>query len=250
MTSDAESRAFAPTDTASPPEPGMRFPLRAMLLVTSGAALLAAALGPAYRAAAPGSRSTLLAFWLMLLAVLAGNLLYQWRGHARRLAKAGPIRFTLQRPDLRKYSLIESIGALATFLASLLILLFSVMMGCVFTLEVARHDGGTGVFGAMYAAGMIGFWMNAAMYFLYRPFAHMRPILLGEQGVIVRRRVLPWGTFRRASWHHLLPNWLMLYGSERAYAAAAPEAIRNDVEAFVRTKTRFEVDERKLAPGF
>ena len=80
--------------------------------------------------------------------------------------------------------------------------------------------------------------------------SHVRPILLGEQGVVVRRRVLPWASFKRASWHHLLPNWLMLYGSERAYAAAAPEAIKSDVEAFVRTKTRFEKDERKLAPGF
>jgi hypothetical protein len=41
----------------------------------------------------------------------------------------------------------------------------------------------------------------------------------------------------------------MLYGSGRAYAAAAPEAIKSDVEAFVRTKTRFEKHERKLAPG-
>jgi len=249
MMDDAAPQAFDGFDAPAPREPGLRFPLRAMLVVTSGAALLAAALGPAYRMATPESRSTLLAFWLMLLAVLVGNFWYQWRGHARRLAKAGPIRFTLQRPDLRRYSLIESVGAAATFLASLMVLLCSLMMACVFTLEVARSAGGTGVFGAMYAAGMIGFWMSAAMYFLYRPFAHMRPILLGEQGVVVRRRVLPWGSFKRASWHHLLPNWLMLYGSERGYAVAAPDAIKSDIEAFVRTKTRFEKDERKLAPG-
>ncbi len=247
---DAESQAFDRFDAKAPRDPGMRFPLRALLVVTSGAALLAAALGTVYRMAAPDSRLTLLAFWLMLLAVLAGNLWYQWRGHARRLAKAGPIRFTLQRPDLRKYSLIESIGASATFLASLLVLLLSLMMASLFTLELARRGGEAGVFGAMYVAGMIGFWMNAAMYFLYRPFAHMRPILLGDQGVVVRRRVLPWESFKRASWHHLLPNWLMLYGSERTYAAATPDAIKAEVDAFVRTKTRFEKDERKLAPGF
>ncbi|MBA4107750.1 MAG: hypothetical protein C0485_18610 [Pirellula sp.] len=247
--SDAELQVFEPTDAASPTTPGMRFPLRAMLLVTSGAALLAAGLGPAYRAAAPESRATLLAFWLTLLAVLFGNLWFQWWGHAQRLARAGPIRFTLQRPDLRNYSLIESVVAFATFLVSLLILLSSLVMACVFTLELVRRAGGPGIFGAMYAAGVIGFLMDAAIYFLYRPFAHMRPILLGEQGVVVRRRVLPWASFKRASWHHLLPNWLMLYGSERAYAAAAPEAIKSDIEAFVRTKTRFEKDERKLAPG-
>jgi hypothetical protein len=48
----------------------------------------------------------------------------------------------------------------------------------------------------------------------------------------------------------LLPNWLMLYGSERTYAMESPPALKADVEAFVRTKTRFEKDERKLAPGF
>jgi len=246
---DAELHSFEQAET-SPRDPGIRFPLRAMLLVTSVAALLAAAVGPAYRAAAPESRLALVAFWLMLLGVLAGNLWYQWRGHARRLATAGPIRFTLQRPDLRRYSLIENIGAAVTFLASLLVLLSSLAMACVVTLELVRSGGEAGVFGLMYAAGMIGLWMNAAMYFLYRPIAHMRPILLGERGIVVRRRVLPWESFKRASWHHLLPNWLMLYGSERTYAMESPPALKADVEAFVRTKTRFEKDERKLAPGF
>lgn len=245
MTSDAESRAFAPTDTASP-EPGMRFPLRAMLLVTSGAALLAAALGPAYRAAAPEARSTLLAFWLTLLGALAAYLWFQWRGHARRLAMVGPIRFRLQRPDLPNPSF-------ATILCAWGLFLFSLLLAYTFTMELIGQRGGPGTSealrGALGVGGVIGFLMVAALHFMYRPFVHVRPMLLGEHGIVVRRRVLPWGTFRRASWHHLLPNWLMLYGSERAYAAAAPEAIKNDVEAFVRTKTRFEKDERKLAPG-
>jgi hypothetical protein len=241
MTSDAEPRAFEPTDAAAATVPGMRFPLRAMLLVTSGAALLAAVLGPAYRAARPDSRSTLLAFWFAILATLLAYLGTQWRRHVRRLALAGPVRFALRRPDLPHSSFIAIVCAAVLFVFSI-----SLAYGAsVSTLS----DNGPGPFGGAYAGAINGFLLIAAIHFLYRPFAYSRPILLGEDGVVVRRRVLPWGNFKRASWHHLLPNWLMLYGSERAYAAAAAESIKSDVEAFVRTKTRFEKDERKLAPG-
>jgi len=241
--SDAELQAFESAEASAPPEPGMRFPLRAMLLVTSGAALLAAVLGPAYRAAAPESRSSLLAFWLTLLGTLAAYLWFQWRGHTRRLALVGPIRFALQRPDLPNSSFLTIIFAWG-------LLLFSLLGAYIFTLELIRDRSEPGIFGPSYAGIVNGFLMVSALHFIYRPFVHVRPMLLGEHGIIVRRRVLLWESFRRASWHHLLPNWLMLYGSERAYAAAAPEALKADVEAFVRTKTRFEVDERKLAPGF
>jgi hypothetical protein len=243
--SDAEPQAFDGFDAPAPRKPGMRFPLRAMLLVTSGAALLAAALGPAYRMAAPESRSTLLAFWLTLVAVLAAYLWFQWRGHVRRLAMVGPVRYALQRPDLPNASFLTIIFAWGLLLLSLLAVY-------AFTMEViSRRSSSENLnFLGINAGGYIGFLLVAALHFIYRPFVHVRPVLLGEHGIVVRRRVLPWASFKRASWHHLLPNWLMLYGSERTYAAATPDAIKSDVEAFVRTKTRFEKDERKLAPGF
>jgi hypothetical protein len=239
---DAELQAIEKFDALTLRQPGMRFPLRALLLVTSGAALLAAVLGPAYRAAAPEARSTLLAFWLTLLGALAAYLWFQWRGHARRLAMVGPIRFQLQRPDLPNPSFVTIICAWG-------LLLFSLLAIYAFTIELIHDRSFSQIAGGCWAGGIISFLMISALHFIYRPFVHVRPMLLGEHGIVVRRRVLPWGSFKRASWHHLLPNWLMLYGSERAYAAATPEAIRNDVEAFVRMKTRFEKDERKLAPG-
>jgi hypothetical protein len=239
--SDAGLQSFESTEAPSPREPGMRFRLRALLIVTSGAAILAAALGPAYRAARPDSRSTLVAFWLAVLATLLAYLWFQWRGHVRRLALAGPIRFTLRRPDLPHSS------RLAIILAWMLFVI-SASMGYAVSVNTMSSNGPSLMVGS-YSGLIIGFLMVSAIHFLYRPFAHARPIQLGEHGIIVRRRVLPWGGFKRASWHHLLPNWLMLYGSERSYAAEAPAALKEDVEAFVRTKMRFERDERKLAPG-
>lgn len=239
--SDAELQACESTAASASPGPGLRFPLRALLVATSSLAILAAVLGPVYRAARPDSRSTLLAFWFAILATLLGYLGTQWRRHVRRLALAGPIRFRLRRPDLPHSSFIAIVCAWVLFAFSIAVAYGSSVSGL--------SDNGPGAFGGAYAGMINGFLLVAAIHFLYRPFAHSRPILLGELGIVVRRRVLPWGSFKRASWHHLLPNWLMLYGSERAYAAAAPEAIKSDVEAFVRTKTRFEKDERNLAPG-
>lgn len=243
MRSDAELHAFEPTAASSPPEPGIRFPLRAMLLVTSGAALLAAVLGPAYRAATPESRATLLAFWLTLFAVLAAYLWFQWRGHVRRLAMVGPIRFALQRPDLPNASFVTIICAWG-------LLLFSILAIYTFTIQVIRRLNPSESIVGMSAGIYFGFLLASALHFVYRPFVHVRPVLLGERGIIVRRRVLPWDSFKRASFHHLLPNWLMLYGCERTYSAVVPDARKADVEAFVRTKMRFEKDERKLGPGF
>ena len=123
--SDAELQAFEPTDAAAPTTPGMRFPLRAMLLVTSGAALLAAGLGPAYRAAAPESRvdaAGLLAddCWRCCSAYLW----FQWR---RACAAAGDGRAdSIHAAAARSAEFLfyrRSSVALATFLVSLLILL-------------------------------------------------------------------------------------------------------------------------------
>lgn len=230
-----------PTAAPAPLEPSLRFPLRTLLVATSGLAVLAAALGPAYRAARPDSRSTLLAFWFAILATLLAYLGIQWRRHVRRLALAGPIRFSLRRPDLPHSSFVAIVCASILFIFSISVAYGASMSGL--------SDNGPGAFGGAYAGMINGFLLVSAIHFLYRPFAHSRPILLGEHGVVIRRRVLPWGSFRRAAWHHLLPNWLMLYGSERGYAMESPPALKADIEAFVRAKTRFEKDETKLSPG-
>ncbi|BBO36116.1 hypothetical protein [Lacipirellula parvula] len=228
---------------------GPKFSLRTLLLVTALGAAVAAAAGIAYRAAPAGSRATLLTCWLTIAAVHVSYLAFQWRAHTRRLTLAGPIRFTLQRPDLRNDSNAAIILAAFVFVCFASLLVLSLSMAVLFTLHSIDMRSGPGVVPTTCFGVIVGFMMVAAIHFLYRPFAHARPILLGDQGVIVRRRVLRWQTFKRASWHHLLPNWLMLYGSGRKYAAAVPDALKTEVEALVAARTRFEVDQTKLAPG-
>jgi multisubunit Na+/H+ antiporter MnhB subunit len=238
--------------TAAPAslEPGVRFRLRAMLLLTTASALLAAALGPAYRTAPPEARPGLLGFWGAILSVFAGYLLLQWRGQCRRLSRAGPICFSLQRPDCEDSSPLRIFLTCCQLIFGVGVLGLAGLSAVGFTSAATRSADGMRMLPAAILGGMMGFLMTAAIHFLRQPFLDPRPMLLGERGVIVRRRVLPWERFKRASWNHLLPNWLMLYGSGRTYAAAVPEAMRADVEAFVQTKTRFEKDERKLAPGY
>ena len=241
---DLDASPFAATLVADPPT-GMRFPLRSLLLASSGVALAAALLGPAYRAARPDARPMLLAFWCSVAATLLGYLWFQWRGHVRRLMAAGPIRFSLQRYEpfqswWMTYASVPLGGVLLTI---------GVAACWLFTREATRSDEGSILFGAMIGL-YLGFLLTAAMHFIYRPRTFLAPMLLGEEGVVVRRRALPWSRFKRASWHHLEPHRLMLYASERAYSAEASAGLKEEVEALVRTKTQFEKDERKLAPGY
>ncbi|WP_428306974.1 hypothetical protein [Lacipirellula sp.] len=258
QTSPQQAAASAPDAAVAPglknrglndASPGSKFSLRTLLIVTAIGAVVAAAAGMAYRAAPEGSRATLLTCWLTIAAAHISYLAFQWRAHRRRLTLAGPIRFTLRRPDLRNDSNAALIIATFAFLFFASLLILSLSMAVLFTLTLIDMQSGPGVLPAICFGGIFGFMMVAATHFLYRPFAQARPILLGDHGVIVRRRVLRWESFKRASWHHLLPNWLMLYGSGKKYAAAVPDAWKTEVETLVAARTRFEVDQTKLAPG-
>jgi hypothetical protein len=242
---DDEATRRQATPSGQEGRPGMQFPLRTLLLASSGVAVAAAILGPAYRAARPEARPMLLAFWSSLAAITLGYLWFQWRGHVRRLTAAGPIRFSLPRYDHFQswwltYASVPLGGVLLTI---------TLAMCWVFMRQAMRRNEGSIPSGAMIGA-YLGFLLASAIHFIYRPRVFLRPILLGEEGIVVRRRVLPWSRFKRASWHHLEPHRLTLYASDRGYSVEASPTQKEEIEALVRMKTEFEKDERKLGPGF
>ena len=84
----------------------MRFPLRSMLLLTTGLALLAATIGPLYRGAQPEARSSVLVFWVGILAALTLFGLIEWRQSIRRQTVVGQLRFQLRRVNRPGRSII------------------------------------------------------------------------------------------------------------------------------------------------
>ena len=150
---------------------GPQFSLRTLLVATAIGAAVAAAAGIAYRAAPAGARATLLILWLTIAATFAGYLAFQWRAHVRRLALAGPIRFALQRPDLRSDSKAAFILATFAFLCFASLLIFSLSMTVLFTLHWINLRSGPGALPTICFGGIFGFMMVAAIHFLYRPRA-------------------------------------------------------------------------------
>ena len=75
------------------------------------------------------------------------------------------------------------------------LLLFSLAGIYAYTMEVIhqRSSSENLAIVGINAGVFIGFLMVTALHFIYRPFVHVRPVLLGEHGIIVRRRVFAVG---------------------------------------------------------
>ena len=226
--------------------PGMRFPLRSMLLLTTGLALLAATIGPLYRGAQPEARSSVLVFWVGILAALTLFGLIEWRQSIRRQTVVGQLRFQLRRVNRPGRSII---GILCAW-----VMLFY----CIFMAYGATHTFGrfqlangraTGQFLVVFFSGaFIGTYIVAAIDFVTRPWTYSGRIELGESGVMIDRRAVPWSDFRFVEWHDDYPNRLVLLQKERTYLAAVPSALQDEVEALIHSKTTFDM-EKKTAPG-
>ncbi len=228
-------------------DPGMRFPLRSMLLLTTGLALLAATIGPFYRGAQPEARPYVFAFWIGILATMTlfGSL--EWRQSIQRKRIAGQLRFELRRINRPSRSIIGILCAWG-------MLLYSIFGAYGMTHSVgAFHLAGGASVGQFLTVCVSGVFIGAlvvgAIDFVTRPWTYSGRVELGERGVIIDRQALPWSDFRYASWHGDYPNRLVLQHQTWTCLAAVPSLMRDEVEAFVRTKTIFDVDEIKKAPG-
>jgi hypothetical protein len=221
--------------------PGMRFPLRAMLLLTTGMALLAATVGPLYRQAHPEARSSVLVFWTGVLTALTLFGLFEWRGSIRRRQFVGQVRFQLKRVNRPSESIVIILCA------------WIVLLYCIFTAYAMTHAFGqfhrltgrstssfVGVCVTVFIAGAsIGAYMVAAIDYVTRPWTHSGRVDIGETGVMFDRRARRWSQVRHALWHDDYPNQLLLQFHKWNCEFAVPSSVRRDVEAFVRTKTEF-----------
>lgn len=217
--------------------PGMRFPLRSMLILTTGIALLAATIGPFYRQARPEARMPVLALWVGIIAVVALFGWFEWWRSIRRKVAAGPLHFVLREVNLPRRSIIGILCAWG-------MLLYSVFGAYAAThmFSSSNFGGGSGgMFLPVVIPGVfIGALVVAAIDYVSRPWAYTGLVEFGELGVIVDRRALPWSRFLHASWHEEYPNRLILRTGKWTYLeVAVPGAIRSEVEAFVGARTNF-----------
>lgn len=241
--SNVDSQEIELTEASPSHPPGMRFPLRAMLLLTTGLALLAATIGPFYRQTQPESRSSVLVFWTGVLTALAIFGLLEWRNSIRRKKIAGQVRFQLKRVNRTRESLI-------IILCAWVVLLYCIFIAYATTHTFAQLRPLNGPTTLSYVVecvtifivgASIGATMVAAIDYVTRPWTHSGRVDIGETGVMFERRAMQWSQVRHALWHDDYPNQLRLQFQKWSCELVAPSSIREKVEAFVRTKTEFLV---------
>ncbi|WP_428306972.1 hypothetical protein [Lacipirellula sp.] len=241
--SNSDSQEIELTEAQTFHAPVMRFPLRAMLLLTTGLALLAATVGPLYRQAHPEARSSVLVFWTGVLTALTLFGLFEWRGSIRRKKLVGPVRFQLKRVNRSSESII-------IIMCAWVVLLYSIFSAYVLTHTFGqfqlRNGSATSTFVGIcvtvfIAGASIGAYMVAAIDYVTRPWTHSGRVDIGETGVMFDRRAMQWSQVRHALWNDDYPNQLLLQFQKWNCQFAVPSSIREEVEAFVRTKAEFIV---------
>lgn len=241
--SNIDSQEIELTEASPSHPPGIRFPLRAMLLLTTALALLAATIGPLYRQTHPESRSSVLVFWTGVLSALALFGLLEWRNSIRRTKIAGQVRFQLKRVNRPSESIIIILCAWVVLLHCILIAYATTH---VFTrLRLSDRQTASSYVAECVAISIvgasIGATMVAAIDYVTRPWTHSGRVDIGETGVMFDHRAMQWSQVRHALWHDDYPNQLLLQFHKWNCQFAAPSSIRGDVEAFVRKKTEFIV---------
>lgn len=220
----------ADNELTTPGQAALRFPLSALLIAATVVAIIAAVMGPAYRAVRPDSRATFLAFWSALLLCGLGYLGLHWYRHLRRRHVAGTIRFRLRRAN-------QPNSSFAAILIGWGLFTLTLFNAYVFTSEQIRI-GGQATGDALGAGVMTGLLMIAALHLMYRPFARATPIRLGDRGLIVGDRPMPWTNVSTVSPHPLHHSQLLLATwHEKPYVVEVPAVLRERVEAFLAVRT-------------
>jgi hypothetical protein len=211
---------------------GPKFSLRTLLIVTAGSAAVALLLGYGYRAAEPESGLVFLLFWGAILSMLMLYLgLHAFRSWQRRQI-VGPIRFTLTRVNGPRPSFV-------TILVGWGLCMLALLAAYAFTSELIRNKKGADQ-DALPAGMALGLLGSAGLHLLYRPFTQAKPIRLGDRGLIVGDRPMPWTNVSSAAWNVLDPSQLQISTwHERPYIVEVPIELHEPLEAFVAERTHF-----------
>ena len=217
----------------------VRFRLTALLAATTLAALLAAAVGPEFRKLPPAAQLSLVAYWLVTLAVATAGFVWQWRRSLRPAADMGKVlcRATLKRGRWWLQPLVR--------LAVLLVLAIWLASEAAEMGELTERFSYSGL-SRLLAIAMRGTVMGAVLGIGLLPQLFARPAFVCDRGVWSLRRSVVWSKLRSWAWLPERPGVMHL-------GVANPTALQGDVylaipaedraaaEEFVREKTELTI---------
>lgn len=221
----------------APPGPVYRFPLRTLLFVTTGMAIVAAVAGMYYRSVeSEAARSKLATGWLIFSVFVCGSLLTQAL-EAWQVSSGKQVRYVVHaRGRLRP----GRASAFLTVACFLLVGLWAMAGSYGLVLQTQNSSAPRSpweflLLSPLCSFAAIGGATSGLLFSLIR-----RPMFLCEEGVPLRSDYLvPWNHIVHAEWQTDRPATLKLHQVDGDMYLDVPAQLRSEVEHFVRGKIRF-----------
>ncbi len=212
--------------------PVVRFRLRALLIATTVAAVLAA-IGGAYLRCLPTQvQGPLLVYWLCLAALSAIGLWHHWRTGWRLPETMGDPHFVLWSAGANGASFWQRPSG-AIFTAVLWLALIGAQSVGI-TNRLPRMSQIDWFGDAVFPGCFHGLMSAGAIVAFLR-----RPVFLTDIGVWSANGGGPWRYIRHAEWLRNQPAVMKLRRLDGDIIIEVPVRMRTEVEAFVRDKTSF-----------
>jgi hypothetical protein len=217
----------------------VRFRLTALLAATTLAALLAAAVGPAFRKLSPQAQWSLAAYWIVTLLVATAGFAWQWRRSLRPAADMGTVRW--QAKLRRRQAWLEPVVRVAVALALASWLASEAAQVGELTDRFAYNGASR-----WFAVAVRGGAMGTVIGMILLPQIFRPPAFVCERGVWTLRRTVVWSKLKSWGWLSDRPGVMKLGVAPPAgmlgdvYLAIAAED-RAAVEDFVREKTELTI---------
>jgi hypothetical protein len=223
--------------------PGMRFRLPAMIAAMTLLALLAALAGPYFRQQSAVAQRSLVAYWLVTLAVAIGGFAWRWRLMTTPNSLMGTAHWQATLVSRRWWlGIVWRIGAFAALAA---------WLGSEAGNVVQLHD--------RFANGPASRWIAVALRGTFMGWIAgigivltmlNRPAFICSRGVWALSKEVVWSKLAEWQWLPDRPGVMKLteakiYGRSRELFIAIPAELRLEVEDYVREKTELTIPDAR-----
>lgn len=227
--------------------PGMRFRLPAMIAAMTLLALLAALAGPFFRQQSAVAQRSLVAYWLVTLAVAVCGFAWRWRLITTANPLMGTAHWQATLVSRRRWQgIVLRVGAFAALAA---------WLGSEAGKVVQFHDRfANDPMSRWIAVAMRGTLMGWIAGIVIAPALLNRPAFICSRGVWALGKEVVWSKLAAWQWLPDRPGVMKLSeaktnGRQRELFIAIPAELRLAVEDYVREKTELTIPDASSRSG-
>ena len=228
----------AMSDASSIPTPPLRYDLRAMLVVTTAVAGLAAVTGAILRYLPQADHAYFLTLWGLMLGGLLAVHGLRWRQRRREVTAAGQIRFVLRQTRLLRtaWRHLPLFWMVALFwpLSVLYQVVETALLGDSGPFRRPQHVS-EAIIGGLILSAVTCIGTARLVDFI----GALRAVRLCDEGVLTGNRFLPWHAISLVRRDAMRGNWLqfLTWSPSWRCEVVLPAPLPDGAEALVREKS-------------